>query len=198
MKHKILLFIVLSFFLMINTTYFWEIHLGSWMILISLLLMVVYVSLVGVLLWLAFKVIEEKDKRRVRMISLSVLVPVLALVFYKPSGLIDFTQFEAKDILVAQQEGTANCMTTLKLKVDGTFKERSVCFGIEETTGNYYIKRDTIYFEPIHSSNPKSLQYTFAVIRPSKYASSTMAVVYFKKPNDTIGYELGITRNNLQ
>lgn len=197
MKHKVLLFIVLAFFLIVNTTYFWEVPLGLWAIPIFLLLIGAYILLLGVLLWLLYKVITEKGKRRARLISLTVLAAVLASVSYKPSGLIDFTQFEAEDLLVARQEGTANCMTTLKLKADGTFKERSVCFGIDETTGNYHLKHDTIYFDHIRSNNPKSLHYAFAVIRPPRYATAALAVVYFKNTNDTMGYELGIIKNNL-
>lgn len=195
-KYKILIGISIIFFLFVNTTYFWETPLGAWAIPIFLIELGLYAGLMVALLWLLYKVVVQTPGRRQRLIAISIITSVLLLVYYRPQGLIDFTKYEAADVLIAAQEGTANCRTTLRLKADHTFKERSVCFGIEETTGTYRIQNGTIYFSNIYQNNPESKQHAFALIRPSKYAATPMSVVYLKHAKDSIGYELGITKMN--
>ena len=89
---------------------------------------------------------------------------VLTTSFIFPHGLINYGIFESESLLIAQREGAANCMTTLKLKVNNTFVETNVCFGVTETTGKYRLSGDTIYFENVSLGRNKKEFYEFAVI----------------------------------
>lgn len=115
------------------------------------------------------------------------------------SGLIDFDQFEGNNVLVAQREGAANCMTTLKLKDDFTFKEQSICFSVTENNGNYHLQNDTIYFDNVSVGVHEDKFYEFAVIEPSKFDKSGkyFELIRYKNLTDTVGHSLWITKNEL-
>jgi len=93
------------------------------------------------------------------------LTIVLVLAFFKPFGFIDFDKLEGGDLLIAEREGAANCMTTLKLKDNFTFRETNVCFGVTEIKGNYHLQNDTIYFDNVNIGRHEKGFYKFAVIR---------------------------------
>jgi hypothetical protein len=97
------------------------------------------------------------------------LTIALTLTFLIPFGLINFDKLEGNNVLVAEKEGAANCMTTLKLKDDFTFRERSVCFGVTEIKGNFHIENDTIYFDNVSLGRHENEFYKFAVIESSKF-----------------------------
>lgn len=143
--------------------------------------------------------IKEKFRDRQRLLIIAVLTTVLVLAFFKPAGLIDFEKFEDKNILVAQREGAANCMTTFKLKENNKFTEKSVCFGMTEIKGDYKLKNDTIFFENVELGRGEDEFYKFAVIRPSKFNKDNkhFDLVRYKDLNDTTGHELWITKNDL-
>jgi hypothetical protein len=84
-------------------------------------------------------------------------------------GLVDFDKLEGDELLVAEREGSANCMTVLKLKDDLSFRERNVCFGVTETTGTFHIQNDTIFFSNVNLGRHEGEFYKFAVIKPSQY-----------------------------
>ena len=90
-------------------------------------------------------------------------------------------------------------MTTLKLKDDFTFKEKSICFGVTEIKGNYHLQNDTIYFDNINAGRTESEFYKFAVIKPSKFDNSKILgdLIRYKNLNDTVGDFLWITKNDL-
>lgn len=121
------------------------------------------------------------------------------MTFLKPNGLINFDKLQGKDLLVAEREGAANCMTTLKLKENDIFTVKSVCFGVTQIKGKYELKRDTIFFKDVGSSRHESGYYKFAVIR--KYDNKKMKylgdIVMFKNYSDTAGIDLWITKNEL-
>lgn len=127
------------------------------------------------------------------------LAVVLAAAFFKPAGLIDFEQFEDADILIAQREGVANCMTIFKLKENNKFTEKNICFGLTEIKGDYKLKNDTIYFENVEFGRGENEFYKFAVIRPSKFYKdhNHFDLVRYKTLGDTTGHELWITKNDL-
>jgi len=184
---------------LVNTTYYWEAKIGPWAMLAILLLVVVYFGLFIILLRQLFLTVKEKFKDRQRIFTIGLLTTILALTFYKPSGLIDFDRLKGKDILIAQREGAANCMTTFKLKENNKFTERSVCFGLTEIKGNYKLKNDTIFFENVDLGRGEDEFYKFAIIRPSKFnkGNKHFDLVRFKNLNDTTGHELWITKNDL-
>jgi hypothetical protein len=121
------------------------------------------------------------------------------LTFFRPFGLVTFDNFERDDILVAEREGAANCMTTLKLKDDFTFIERNICFGVTETKGKYHLQNDTIYFNNVELGRHENEFYMFAVVKPSKFnkVGKHFDLIRYKNLKDTIGHELWITKNEL-
>ncbi len=127
------------------------------------------------------------------------MTAVLSLSFFYPGGLINFDGFERESIFIAQREGAANCMTTLKLRDDKTFIERNVCFGVTETTGTYSIKGDTIYFEKVSVGRHESEFYKFAVIKKLETKSEKYLgdLVRYKDYSDTTGIALWIIKNEL-
>lgn len=187
MKNKGIIITTLVFFLLVNTTYFWENKLGLLAFPAFLFLVLVFLVLLSVLLQQFFFAIKEKFAGRQRLLIIVLLAIVLGFVFLKPDGLIAFNKFDGNDILVAEREGAANCMTTFKLKENNKFTEKSVCFGMTEIKGNYKIINDTIYFENVETGRDKDEFYMFAVIRPSKYNSNNyhFDIVRYKDLNDT-------------
>lgn len=143
--------------------------------------------------------IKEKFKDKTRLLSIGLLTAVLTLIFFRPFGLIDFDQLEGDNILIAEREGAANCMTIIKLKDDFTFRERSVCFGVTEIKGEYHLQNDTIYFDNIELGRHENEFYKFAVIKPSKFNTDGkhFDLILYNNLTDTVGQELRITKNEL-
>ena len=199
MKKKGLIITIILFFLLVNTSYYWESKLGSFAIPASLLLVGVYFGFLILLLRQIYLAAKEKFKDKQRILIMTLLATVLVVTFFKPDGLISFSRFEGKDILVAWREGVANCITTFKLKEGRRFIEKRICFGIIEVKGDYTVKNDTIFFENVDPGRGENEFYRFAIIRPSKFNKDKKEfdLVRFKDFNDTIGNELWITKNDL-
>ena len=182
-----------------NTTYYWEGKLGLFAIPAFLVLFLVFLGLAIALLRQIYFAFREELTDKHRLLTISLLTAVLCLTYFFPFGFINFDRLSGDDLLVAQREGAANCMTTLKLKDNNTFTERSVCFGVTEIKGNYKIVHDTIYFENVAVGRHEDGFYKFAVIRPSKFNtdSKRFDLVRFKSLGDTTGHELWIIKNEL-
>jgi hypothetical protein len=198
-KQKGLFITTILFFLIVNTNYYWEGKLGFFAFPVDFLLVIVYLVLGFLLLRQLFFAFREKFIDKHRLIIIAILTVVLSVTFLKPNGLINFDKLQGKDLLIAEREGAANCMTTLKLKENNTFTERTVCFGIMEIKGNYELKGDTIFFKDIGFVRHESGYYKFAVIRESdgekkKYLGD---IVMYKSYSDTTGRDLWITKNEL-
>jgi len=157
------------FFLIVNTTYYWEWKFGLFAIPAFLVLVVIYLGLAIALVRQIYFTVKEKLVNKSRLILIGILTTVLVLTFIKPFGLVNFDKPEGNNILIAEREGAANCMTTLKLKDDYTFRERSVSFGVTEIKGNYHLQNDTIYFDNVSLGRHEKEFYKFAVIKPSKF-----------------------------
>lgn len=200
LKYKGLFFTTIIFFLIVNTAYYWEGKLGIFAIPALVILVIVYFGLVITVLRQIYFAFKERlaDKKRVYLIGLITIV--LMLTFFKPDGLINFDRFEGDNILLAEREGAANCMTSFKLKDDFTFKEKNVCFGVTEISGRYQIQNDTIYFDNVDLGRHKNEYYTFAVIKPTIFSNSKILsdLIRYKDLSDTIGHRLWITKNELQ
>jgi len=199
MKNKGLVIITIIFFLIVNTTYYWEGKIGFFSFFGVLILVVIYFGLAIVLVRQIYFLIKERFADKKRFFRVGLLTIVLTLTFYKPFGLIDFDKFEGNDVLVAQREGAANCMTTFKLKDNFTFRERNVCFGVSEVIGTYRISNDTIYFENIKRGKQEDIKYAFGVIEElENYTENQYALKLFKNEKDTIGFNYFIEKNNLK
>jgi hypothetical protein len=200
LKNKRLFITTILFFLLVNTTYYWEGKLGLYAFPVFLLLAAVYLGLSIALVRQIYLLVKEKFTDKQRLFKVTILAIVLVLTFYKPTGLIDFDKLEGNDLLVAQREGSANCWTTLKLKDDFTFRERIGCFGVSEIKGTFRVANDTIYFENIEFGRHEDDFYKFAIMKPSKFESSKILgdLIRYKDLNDTTGHELWITKNELK
>jgi hypothetical protein len=199
LKNKGLLITTIIFFLTVNTIYYWEGKLGFFAFPAFILLAGIYVGLAIALLRQIYLVIKKKFTDKQRLFEVGLLTTVLVLTFFKSFGLIDFDKLKGGDLLIAEREGTANCMTTLKLKDDFTFRERNVCFGVTEIKGSYHIQNDTIYFDNVNVGRYEDEFYKFAVIRPSKFSNSKFIanLIRYKDLIDTTGHVLWITKTEL-
>jgi len=184
---------------LVNTTYYWESKLGLYAIPTFLLLVVVYIGLGIVLVRQTYFLIKEKFVDKQRFLKVGLLTIVLVLTFYKPYGLIEFDILEGDDLLIAEREGSANCLTTLKLKDDYTFRERIGCFGVSEIKGTFRVANDTIYFDNIQLGRHEKNFYKFAVIKPTKFDNPKILgdLMRYKDLTDTVGHFLWITKNDL-
>jgi len=199
MKHKKLLIATIIFFFIANTTYYWQRDIGLFVLVTFTLLILYFLVLTVLLLRQAFFAIREKFKYRQRLFLIGLMTVVLVLSFLNPGGLIDFSRFERDSVFIAQSEGAANCMTTLKLRDDKTFIERNICFGLTEITGTYSIKGDTFFFDKVSLDRHESEFYKFAVIknRETKSEKYLGDLVLYKDYSDMTGRELRIIKNEL-
>lgn len=193
MKRKALILLTIVFFVAMNTSYYWEQVVGAWAFPITILLFLSFIVLGFSFLYHLIKATTEHFKLKDRKILLLVMICVLSLTLYAPRGLIDFEQFEVNNVLIAQREGVANCMFTLKLKENGSFKDRSVCFGVDITKGKYEIKNDTIWFAS-PSRDPE--YYKFGVFTTRRNNRKTLLLYHHKK--DTVPMFLWILKNELE
>lgn len=109
----------------------------------------------------------------------------------KPNGMINFDRLAGKDLLIAEREGAANCMTVLKFKDNHTFIERNVCFGIKEIKGSYEIKGDTLLFINVHVGRMDESYYPYAVVK------NPDTLVLYGNNKDLVSRALRITKNEL-
>lgn len=199
MKNKGLIIITIIFFLTVNTTYYWEGKLGLFAFPAFLILVVVYLGLGFALIRQIYFAIREKFIDKVRLINIGLLTIVLILTFLSPFGLIDFDKLEGGNVLIAEREGSANCMTRLKLKDNFTFTEKRTCFGVEEMKGTFHIKNDTIYFAVQNFDRDENEFYKFATIESSKVNKdkNQFELKLYKSLTDKTVHKLWITKNDL-
>jgi len=182
-KNKGLIITTIIFFLIINTTYFWE--FGGFGLPLLFLLIITYFVLVVVLVLQLYFAIKEKFKYKFRFFNIALLTTVLIMTFLFPTGFINFEQFESKNVLIAQRTITSDCSSTIKLKQDLTFVQQELCFGAKEIKGTYQISNDTIYF----LKGKEILGYEFAIVKELEFKKQySYALQLFKDKNDTIGY----------
>ena len=199
LKNKGLLTTVIVFFLVVNTAYYWEGKLGLFAFPSSAFLIVIYFVLVAALTRQIYFAVVEKLADKTRLLSIGFIALVLTLIFIKPFGVINFEQLEGESVLVAAGEGSANCTTTLKLKDNFTFKQRSVCFGVTEINGEYHLQNDTIYFDNVKFRTKEDKFYKFAVVRPSQFNKNgkRFDLLRYRDLTDTVGHNLWIIKNEL-
>ena len=164
MKNHKLLIAVLVFFLIINTTYFWEWRSGFLSVVAFIFIVLGYIIYPLVFIFQIILAIREKFKLRRRIILITAITLVLLLTYWKPRGIINFENWEGKDLLVADREGAANCTTTLRLKSNNKISVKMVCFGISKIFGTYIVRNDTIFFSNL-SKGRHDFNYQFALVR---------------------------------
>lgn len=191
----------LLLFLLVNTMYFWEGQLGLWDIPVTLALFFYFIALAGLFIYQVVAAFKEKFTDKARLLSMLIQLAVLVSVCLAPTGLVDFDRLTGKDVLVADREGVANCVTRLKLKANSIFIQRQVCFGITEIKGSYAIKHDTLFFTNVAPNRQVDSFYTYAVLKQEKTYDNKNAkpdlYMYYSK-TDTVGYPLFVAENNLK
>ena len=190
LKLKTLLVIGILFFLIVNTTYFWEEYFQYLVFPLFILQAIIFFVLVIAFIFQLFFIVKERLSNRLRNLVVLVLFLVITLTIYKPFGIIDFEQWEGEDIMVAYYEGVANGGTTLKLKENGSYTVKEVYFGLKKYKGGYKLSNDKVFFN--YSKNDKEPMYKYAVI------SGKSLLVTFSK-NDSLKMPLPfmIIKNNL-
>lgn len=197
-----LIIVALVFLLIANTTYFWEPELESLGLLAIPLLGVFYIIIAAFFVRNLILLFKEKFRDRRRCIAAVVLFVVLFLTFLRPV-IIDFDKLAGKNLLIAEKEGAANCMTRLKLKDNNTFVEENICWGISHIKGTWEKKGDTLLFNRIHPNRHQDEFYMYAVIGKADRQNEGRMVqhiigglVLYKDKKDTTGHILWITKND--
>lgn len=164
------------FFLLINTSYFWEGKLGVFAMFSSLILIGVFFILVVALLIEIVKSIQERWSNLNRLIAIGIMIIILSLTILKPKGIIDFDKLEGKDLLIAKKEGGGNCNTRLQLKENKKFIKKSICFGVHEVRGRYELEGDTVYFKN-NKDQPIKDFYQYGIIHSKHINGKTFGVI---------------------
>lgn len=199
MKQNSEIIFTIIFFLLLNTAYFWEGKLGFFSLVSFLILGLYWLFLVFLLFSHLLSAWKEKLLTQKRIFTIVLLVFVLTTSFLFPQGLIPFYKLESDNsLLIAQQEGVANCRTTLNLTTNGRFIKRNLCFGLSETTGDYRVAGDTIYFENVSNGRDQADFYDFAVIeRDTTHNTTRSSLILFHKDSDQLGYPMTIEKDKL-
>lgn len=200
MKNKGLYIAILLFFLIVSTTKYWVTQVGEFVTLIYLLLIVYFLVLTILLLVQVFLSVKENFKNGQRMFLIALLTIILCLSLRFPTGLLNLGTFDGAITFTAQREGSANCMTTLTLRKNNTFNERTTCFSVSEIKGSYTIKGDTIFFNDDSNGIKKKEFYKFAVIKINQELNENYLgdLIMYKEYTDTIGVNLWIIKNDLK
>jgi len=198
MENKSLLKCTIAFFLIINTSHFWEGKIGLAGMVVALILFGTFFIFGISLLYQIGKSIQERFANKERLVLVGIMSFVLMATYLKPKGLIDFDKLEGKDLLFAGRGGVANCLRVLKLKENQNFVHKSYCFGVKETRGIYEVKGDTIFF-----TNKKGQiiddYCEFGVIQPKDTAhmNSLQEILFYSSGEELKSTFLFITKNEL-
>lgn len=198
MKTNKLLIAVLIFFLIINTTYFWDWRSGFLSVVAFVFIVLGYVIFPLVVIFQIILAVREKFKLKRRVILITVMAVILLLTYWKPKGIIDFENWEGKDLLIADREGAANCTTTLRLKSNNKISVKMVCFGISKISGTYTVQNDTIFFSNL-SEGRHDFNYKFALIRKIETQNKKILgeLVLFENIMDKDPHSLLIIKNEI-
>ncbi len=161
MKNKLIVS-SLAFFILVNTSYYWGSLSGLWDVGIALALLITFIYLGLILLIQIFQIFKNRFNDKRKNINVIILAVILTTTGFFPFGLINFENFEGQDLIVAQREGAANCMTTLKLKTDTRFVEKSVCFGVKRIKGTYKFSGDSVIL--YYPKNNENENFEFGII----------------------------------
>lgn len=147
MRNKTILILSLIFFLLVNTTYYWDRLLpGLWDMIFSGLFLLIFITLLIVLIIQIIKLLRKRPIVRSRILNICVLAIIIILTIVFPRGIIDFDKLEGQNLILARYEGPGNCTSFLEIKENDRFHHLSICLGVDEHKGSYIICSDTILF----------------------------------------------------
>lgn len=197
MKRKGLIISITIFFILINTRTYWEGDLGILAFPLFLILVLYFIILIILTIRQIVFAIKEKFLDKERLIIIIVSLMVLILTYLKPEGIIDYDKLSGKDLLVADREGVASCLSVLKFKENNKFVDKSICFGIDEIKGTYYKNGDTLFFKDVIFRESGKKYDEFAVIKLFKEANGIYfgKLISYKNKKDTVGIAFDITQN---
>lgn len=187
MKNKAQFVFAIILFVISNTAYFWQSKLGVYFLFVSAGLILSYLLLFFFILRIIFFSIKHKINDKYYLLYLLFLSFVLICPIVFPGGIINFEKYESENSIIAQREGVANCINTLKIKVDGRFVERAVCFGITEYSGKYKQFGDTLFFEYDDKLKTDLKRFEYAIIKRKVSTENIGTLTKYIGKKDTIG-----------
>jgi hypothetical protein len=197
LKHKTLITATVVFFILINTTEFWQERLGILAMPAAVALFLFYIFLLFVLVQQLYLLIKERFQDWQRILGTAFLVTVILLAYFKPRGVVNFKR-SSRDVLVAKAEGPGGCTTTLMLQSNGGFIEQNQCFGNTQVHGKYTLQGDTIYFSEVDMGSFENSYYEFAIIKKgSAKKPGGGTLTRYQNKMDKDGNVLPIIKNQL-
>ncbi|GAA4461107.1 hypothetical protein GCM10023093_05160 [Nemorincola caseinilytica] len=190
MAQKAIRGVAVVLFLLVNTFYFWQ---GAASFFMFLFMFLLFVVLSVLLVAQVGKAIIERFGDRRRLLTVAILCIVLGSAVYAPLGLINYDALQGDDMLVAEREGVAGCLTRLRLKTNGKYLKTVGCFGVTRHKGNYTIVHDTIFFDK--GATHDKMMHDLAIVRRDTIFGDTLMRLYYA--DDTDAYEMRITQNKL-
>lgn len=146
---KILIFTILLL-LTVNTQFLWTDRMLVFFPLAFFIYSMLFICVIALFVCFVRKVyrlIKGTDRTKQNGIECLVMAATFCLIVAYPLGIVRGPQEEEVPTkFKAFHEGGGGCSSTLYFREDGSFVDRSVCFGIEEKKGSYRISNDTIYF----------------------------------------------------
>lgn len=179
---KTSLIVTVTFFFVFHTQDYWSEYTSIFFFILFIAMFGAFLFVLGTFFSELYHCIRESFKSTQRNVSLLITTLVIALTIYAPSGLVKYDWFTADDIIVAEREGAANCITSLHLKKNGTFLEVSVCFGSMRKDGVFKIKNDTIWFASNYDF------YEFGTIGTNHLGNSHIYLNLYESKQDTLPY----------
>ena len=199
MKHKTLIISTLVFFILINTTYYWEERLGRLAMPAAVALFIFYIFLLFVMAQQVYLLVKEKFRDWQRIVGASLLLFVIIITYLKPTGLFNFYRISSKEVFIAQSIGSSECITLLKLTSNNRFIEQNKCFGNTEIRGRYIQSGDTLFFMDVDMGTFENNYYQYAVIkRAVKKGPGGATLIRYQNELDKEGQSLEILRNSLR
>lgn len=171
---------------------------GLWNIGITIFLFIGFIIIIILFFVQLILLIRNKFRNKFRIVNILVLFAVILLTSFFPFGIYNFEKLESENILIAQREGVANCMTTLKLKENYNFIEKTVCFNVKRNKGKYSISGDTIRLEFDKKSSFGS-KTAFAIIKLNNDSiiDRLDKLIYYRNIEDKNPISMNITKFEL-
>ncbi len=192
MKQKVIIYVALFFFLLLNTSFFLK---GSVGLYTDLFLLVLFIVLFVLFIAQLAYAKNEHFQSKQRVITVVLLLVVVGSAAYKPSGLINYETLMGNDVLVAGREGSANCTTMLRLKENGKFTVLIVCFGVFRYSGRYLMKGDSVFFNG--AKHRERFTYEFGILNSLDSQISDKGSLKLFRTGDTVGYQMFIVKSEI-
>ena len=197
MRTKHLYIIVIIFFLLVQTEYYWGNNLGWFAIIWFFAMQALLVVFCGILVYQLFKLATERPFTGKRLLAIFLLSFVLLSTYLRPWGLIEFEKYETPPVLKAKAKGGGGCNNVLRLYNDSSFIDDSRCFGTERTRGKWRYSNDTIYFYEIRPGTLQETYFEFAIIKETG-DNRHQYLRRYQDRNDPHGRRMNVLHNDIQ